>query len=52
MRIPHWARQTSKFHASAWGAWDLAIPQLVAEFTETAARITGLPKETIFVWLC
>ena len=25
--------------------------QLVAEFTETAARITGLPKETIFVFL-
>ena len=25
--------------------------QLVAEFTETAARVTGLPKETIFVFL-
>lgn len=25
--------------------------QLVEEFTETAVRITGLPKETIFVFL-
>ncbi len=25
--------------------------QLVAEFTETASRITGLSKETIFVFL-
>ena len=25
--------------------------RLVAEFTETAARITGLPKEAIFVFL-
>ena len=25
--------------------------QLVEEFTETAARVTGLPKETIFVFL-
>ena len=25
--------------------------QLVAEFTETAARVTGLPKETILVFL-
>lgn len=25
--------------------------QLVAEFTETAVRVTGLPRETIFVFL-
>ncbi|MBE6442643.1 MAG: 4-oxalocrotonate tautomerase family protein [Desulfovibrio sp.] len=25
--------------------------QLATEFTETAARVTGLPKETIFVFL-
>ena len=25
--------------------------QLVTEFTETAARVTGLPKETIFVFI-
>ena len=25
--------------------------QLVAEFTESAARVTGLPKESIFVFL-
>ncbi len=25
--------------------------QLVAEFTETAARVTGLPRESIFVFL-
>ncbi|MBQ7608829.1 MAG: tautomerase family protein [Desulfovibrionaceae bacterium] len=25
--------------------------QLVKEFTETATRVTGLPKETIFVFL-
>lgn len=25
--------------------------KLVQEFTETAARVTGLPKETIFVFL-
>ena len=25
--------------------------QLVAEFTETASRVTGLPRESIFVFL-